>query len=74
MCANKEQFKKPKKVRKVLRKGKNKMMKADDLIPLPAVDIPAPKSKRPKQEDEGWIKTLVSTKSTLLNLKCFNLV
>lgn len=44
-----EKFKKPKKVRKVLRK--NKMMKADDLLAT-APEPTAPKQKKVKLEDE----------------------
>ena len=55
-----EKFKKPKKIRKVLRKGKkDKMIKADDLLPLPTetpdADVAASKRKRVKEED-GWVQ------------------
>lgn len=53
-----EKFKKPKKIRKVLRKSKNKMVKADDLLPLSS-NIPEPKQKEIKVEkkEEQWIKS-----------------
>lgn len=55
-----EKFKKPKKVRRVIRKKKDKSLKADDLLPLPTDTKQIEPRKRVKEvEEEGWIKKYI---------------
>lgn len=61
-----EKFKKPKKIRKVLRKSKKeKMIKADDLLPLPNEIKSENTEKRQRiKEEEGWVKNEPKTQLT----------
>ncbi len=51
-----EKFKKPKKIRRVIRKKKEKTLKADDLLPLPTENKKEVTKRAREVEKEGWIK------------------
>lgn len=53
-----EKFKKPKKVRRVIRKKKDKGLKADDLLPLPTETKTEVRKRVKEVDEEGWIKKL----------------